>query len=102
MKHKLFGILLAAGTLFAAPAFAWGHGGYGGHSAGAYRGGYSAGGYRSGYSSGRAYYGGGYRGGYRGYYRPYRRWVPSYRLSTPFCFAYPLDPRCVVQGYWDY
>ncbi len=50
--------------------------------------------------AGRGYYGGGYRGGYYG--GGYRRWVPGYRLGTPFCLAYPYDPRCMVAGYYAY
>jgi hypothetical protein len=115
MKRKLFSILMAVGVLFAVPAFARGgggghgggggfhgggggfHGGYGG--GGGYRGGgYAGGGYRGGGYAGRGYYGGGYRGGGWGY----RHWVPGYRLATPFCYAYPYDPRCAIAGYWGY
>jgi hypothetical protein len=123
MKTTLLGITMVLGVLAAAPSFAYGrgggfhggaahtgggyHGGYGGGFHGGYGGGFHGGygGYRGGYA-GRPYVGGFHGGGYyrgpvyRGY--GYRRWMPGYRLTTPYCVAYPLDPACVVAGYWAY
>jgi uncharacterized protein (TIGR03000 family) len=65
MNRTIISALVAAFLLFvaAAPAFAWGRGGF---SAGGYRGGY-VGGYRGGYVGGyRGFDAGAYRGGYVG------------------------------------